>query len=361
MTFTKAVREIIKSTSAPVTPQEIRELIKKNYPQYYGTASHVRNVEKGYYKNLDHAVLAQIYSLVRNSNSFFCDRNHEPMKISLINDKTESNPLSDNLTNHDAIYEPRRKIYAKAREAAKTMRNEDDLIKNIEHYYQRSLAVLQEFGGPSIYFHVQAIKEQTTNFLSDRHIEMIYAMLASWGMHKMGDPDNTKAKMVEFDNFKQSILTQRSRLHQFIALRMESYTEEQYEECLDELHDIYCALKVSISDATIVAHSKTLAHILPNLIPPIDRQYTIRFFTQDNKDFFTNSGKFSSVNLPSGLEDQFMAFKKYSRRIKALFDRCNHQLFSIEKNTFNTSYPKIMDNLIISFVKDVPKPKKKDK
>lgn len=186
-------------------------------------------------------------------------------------------------------------------------------------------------------------------------------MLASWGMHKMGDPDNTKAKMVEFDNFKQSILTQRSRLHQFIALRMESYTEEQYEECLDELHDIYCALKVSISDATIVAHSKTLAHILPNLIPPIDRQYTIRFFTQDNKDFFTNSGKFSSVNLPSGLEDQFMAFKKYSRRIKALFDRCNHQLFSIEKNTFNTSYPKIMDNLIISFVKDVPKPKKKDK
>ena len=42
------------------------------------------------------------------------------------------------------------------------MRNEDDLIKNIGHYYKRSLEVMKDFGGPSIYFHVQAIKEQET-------------------------------------------------------------------------------------------------------------------------------------------------------------------------------------------------------
>ena len=44
--------------------------------------------------------------------------------------------------------------------------------------------------------------------------------------------------------------------------------------------------------------------------------------------------------------------------MKMLFDQCDHQLFTIDKETFNTSFPKIMDNLIKAFVKDVPKPEK---
>jgi len=217
---------------------------------------------------------------------------------------------------------------------------------------------MKEFGGPSIYFHVQAIKEQESNFLSDRHIEMIYATLASWGMHKMGDPEITKAKMVEFPQFKQSIIKHHDRLQQLSSLRMDSCSQEQYRKYIDDLKHIYFSLKVSISEATIVAHSKTLVHILPNLIPPIDRQYTIRFFTQENKDFFTESGKYRLVNLPQGIDAQFADFKKYCCRIKMLFDLCDHQLFTIDKETFNSSLPKIMDNLIMAFVKDVPKQEK---
>lgn len=238
------------------------------------------------------------------------------------------------------------------------MKNEDELIKRLKHYYDLSLTVLNEFGGPSVYFHVQSIKEQESNFLSVRHIEMVYATLAAWGMHKMGNPEDTKTKMVEFVDFKQSIMEHGRKLQEFVPLKMESCTQEQYEGCLDKINDIYCALKVSISDATIVAHSKTLAHILPHLIPPIDRQYTIRFFTQDDKNFFTKSGKYRLVNLPKGLDAQFADFKKYSCRIKALFDRCDRQIFTVDKTSFNTSYPKIMDNLIMAFVKDVSKPEK---
>ena len=174
----------------------------------------------------------------------------------------------------------------------------------------------------------------------------------------MGDPEETKAKMVEFDIFKQSLLAQRDELKKFIALRMESCTANEYENHINNLKKIYYGLKVSISDATIVAHSKELAHILPALIPPIDRQYTIRFFTQDNKQFFTDAGKYRMINVPKGIVAQFDDFKKYTCRIKALFDRCDCQMFTIEKKSFNTSNPKIMDNLIMAFVKDVPKPKK---
>lgn len=166
------------------------------------------------------------------------------------------------------------------------MRNEDDLISNLNYYYDRSMTVLNDFGGPSVYFHTQAVREHDANFLSDRHIEMIYATLASWGMHRMEGPSRYKSENVEFEDFKQSILSHSDDLQQARRLKMDSCTQEQYEQSIESLKEVYFSLKVSISNATIVAHSKTLAHILPNLIPPIDRQYTVRFFTQDNKDFF---------------------------------------------------------------------------
>ncbi|MDA8338609.1 MAG: hypothetical protein M0Z70_04840 [Nitrospiraceae bacterium] len=240
------------------------------------------------------------------------------------------------------------------------MNNENDLISRLRHYYALSMAVMKDFGGPSIYFHIQAIKEQAINFLSDRHVEMIYATLASWGMHRMGDPEETKAKMVDFTIFKQSLLDQRDKLKNFADLKMDTCTVKEYENYIQELKEIYYGLKVSISDATIVAHSKALAHILPELIPPIDRQYTIRFFTQDNKNFFSDSGNYRTVNVPKDMDAQFKAFCKYTGKIKALLDRCDCQMFQIDKNSFNTSNPKIMDNLIMAFVKDVPKPKKKN-
>ncbi|MBN1364563.1 MAG: hypothetical protein JW976_07150 [Syntrophaceae bacterium] len=344
MTFTDAVREILLSANRALTPQEIRKLIKERYPEFYKTESHINNVQKGYYKDEDHALLVQIYGVARTGKSFFYDKSHKPAQVSLISKKTVSLP------------EPVMPHYK-----SKIMKNEDDLIQNIKYYYERSLGVLKEFGGPSIYFHVQAIREQETSFLSDRHIEMIYATLASWGMHRMGDPEETKAKMVEFADFKRSIIKKSEDFQKFYKLRMDSCTLDQYEKHIDSLKNIYFALKVSISDATIVAHSKTLAHILPNLIPPIDRQYTIRFFTQDNKDFFTKSGNYRLVYLPQKIDAQFDAFKKYACKMKAIFDSCDNQLFEIDKNTFNTSYPKIIDNLIMAFVKEIPKPEKNRK
>jgi len=237
------------------------------------------------------------------------------------------------------------------------MNNEIELVRDISGYYSKSLDVMREFGGPSVYFHTQAIDQQRHYFLSERHIEMIYATLASWGMHRMGDPKKVKAKMNEFDTFRQSLSDQRLALESFRNITMEECTEGEYSAYIDNLKQIYTSLAVSIAESTIVAHSKTLAHILPDFVPPIDRHYTVRFFTQDKKNFFTPSGKFKVVNLPSGTDRQFLAFKEYCIRIKRMFDKCDRQLFQLIPNTFNTSYPKIMDNVIMAFVKNVPKPK----
>jgi hypothetical protein len=238
----------------------------------------------------------------------------------------------------------------------KITNNEVELVRDIKHYYAESLQVFRDFGGPSVYFHTQAIEEQHRDFMSARHIEMIYATLASWGMHRMGDPEDTKAKMVEYVDFERSLSSQRDFLSRYRDLRMDGCKEGEYRNCINELMGAYETLKVSISNATIVAHSKVLAHILPDLVPPIDRQYTVRFFTQDNKDFFIKSGKYKSVNLPTTPKRQFSDFSDYCVRIKKMFDQCDRGIFEIN-TSFNTSYPKVMDNVIMAFVKSVPKPK----
>jgi len=64
MGLSEAIVNVLANAGRPLTPQEIRELVKSQYPELYGTDSHTRNVEKGYYHDLDHALLAQIYTVV---------------------------------------------------------------------------------------------------------------------------------------------------------------------------------------------------------------------------------------------------------------------------------------------------------
>jgi hypothetical protein len=101
------------------------------------------------------------------------------------------------------------------------MNNEIELVRDISDYYSKSMRVFREFGGPSVYFHIQAINQQRHDFMSERHIEMIYATLALCGMHRMGDPDETKAKMTEFSDFKQSLIAQYAALTSFRNVKME--------------------------------------------------------------------------------------------------------------------------------------------
>ena len=84
MRFRDAVRALLAGKPEGLTPQELRDLIKKKYPDLYGTESHRRNVEKGHYKDLDHALLAHIYVVQNNASDIYSDRSQKPMKLSLI-------------------------------------------------------------------------------------------------------------------------------------------------------------------------------------------------------------------------------------------------------------------------------------
>lgn len=83
LSFADVVRTILRDHPVGMTPQEIREVVKVHYPEHYGTESHLRNVQNGNYKDVDHAVLARIYLACRNARDIFADKSQKPHRMSL--------------------------------------------------------------------------------------------------------------------------------------------------------------------------------------------------------------------------------------------------------------------------------------
>jgi hypothetical protein len=95
MTFFELIRQILRSHPEGMTPQQIRDTVKANHPDFYGTESHRRNVEKGHYKDIDHALLAQIYVAARAAGQILVDRTQKPIKLALAPGASEDSPIPD--------------------------------------------------------------------------------------------------------------------------------------------------------------------------------------------------------------------------------------------------------------------------
>lgn len=83
MKFIELIRMILRDRPEGATPQQIRDQIKADYPDWYGTAAHRRNVDKGHYNNLDHALLAEIYIATRQASDIFADKSTRPMTLTM--------------------------------------------------------------------------------------------------------------------------------------------------------------------------------------------------------------------------------------------------------------------------------------
>lgn len=229
--------------------------------------------------------------------------------------------------------------------------NTASFLADQQRFFAGSYEEFVSFGGPCVYFHDECLRAGTEGFLSKRHLEMLYATLTAWGMHRMGDPEATKTKLSDWDRFQGSIVTQGSALHQFRHHRMLEMSETEYSDAVIALKPHYCAFKLSISAATVVVNSKAMFHLFPEFIPPIDRQYTIRFFTRSPERWRDAKGKFRIISLPVGLEPQFELFHKTCVNIKRLADKVELGIFEKERRQHGVVPPKAMDNAIVNYVK----------
>jgi hypothetical protein len=106
--------------------------------------------------------------------------------------------------------------------------------------------------------------------------EYVYAVLPAWGMHRMG---KQAAKVGDFTEMVDAFRSVLPGVEALWDRRIVDVEPDEAEEVTDAVWKVIAALKVSTSRTRIVAGSKALHHVLPDLVPPIDRQYTFRFFT----------------------------------------------------------------------------------
>lgn len=189
---------------------------------------------------------------------------------------------------------------------------------------------------PGLYFYRRTIDLRRRKNLdelfddpSDRFIELVYATLVSWNMN------TRRAQMKYFDQFKASILANRERFTRLSSSKLEMLSSVKGDE-VKVLYEIFSNLHLMESKGRLVSNSKVMHFILPDLVMPMDRQNTLKFFFKN-----TNESKGHFLRL---FENSYEIAKKIDLR-QFLDDK------------WNLSVPKVIDNAILSKMENSKQPR----
>jgi hypothetical protein len=201
-------------------------------------------------------------------------------------------------------------------------------------YYRAEL-----FGGPSLHFHLKTLEAARAQDF-ERFVEHVYAVLPSWGMHRMGGGP----KMHEFSEFHSSM-----RVVWPIALQLQEKTPSSLDESdWTSLRTVFCGIRCMASGTSLIGNSKVMAHLLPRLIPPVDREYTLNFLFRHNR--ITNGIEIEWKKLVQILDGFF-----YPVARSPIFQpKAEEWLTHNDRFKWDTSPLKIVDNLVIGLSKMVP-------
>ncbi len=202
MSFFELLRQILRSHPEGLTPQQLRDTIKTDHPEYYGTESHLRNVEKGHYKDIDHALLAQIYVAAQSAANISVDKSQKPFKLtavsgSIVEDSAVENEIdTENLDRLEAgvgtMYVLGTNLYTKdGKEIIKIGVTTGSVAARIDQLYTTGVPfrfrILKEFETRNYYELEQALHKlldpyrinRSREFFTDAclgHIEQIVAI-----------------------------------------------------------------------------------------------------------------------------------------------------------------------------------------
>lgn len=214
-----------------------------------------------------------------------------------------------------------------------------ELSSNLGHYVE-VFTRAERFSGPSLYFHnktlncLKTFPSTSEAIYSDEVFDWLYATLASWGMHRMGR-GNTKLRSLE--EIKKSVKAHSAEIASLQDLSLADISPLEISRISQDLWKLLSKLTVSIAEARIVANSKVLHHLLPRLVPPIDRTYTFNFFY--------------NRNTLSIAEDQ--AFFEMFLRLHSVAMANKDIIMKLVGQGWNTSETKVIDNAVVGYVIEV--------
>lgn len=202
----------------------------------------------------------------------------------------------------------------------------------------------EEYTGPSVYFHLETVEsfhemdDSVPRAAKDQHFcELLYATLVSWGMHRM----DKGAKMPDFKTFADSIAGLAPEIEELSRYRITDLPSQDTPFILGKLWSLITRLQGSMTKSKLVANSKILHHLLPHLVPSIDRANTAIFF---------------GCNI-QGREKKALGL--IFPQMVCIAQNVKLFLNSFDYEGFNSSETKLIDNAIIGYLfKHNLKPKK---
>lgn len=227
-----------------------------------------------------------------------------------------------------------------ARAKGSLLRNRvNDLIENFEeclnHFYAEAV-----FTGPCIYFHEKAIRIRNSyptavaTLADEDFFDAVYATLTSWGMHKLGSKG---AKLRDLKEIRQSFLDLSSDIETVQHLDLCDISDSDIELVGKKLRILIEKLKIGANSTILVPGTKAIHHLLPSLCPPIDRNYTLRFF-YNQRQITRNEGEI--------FEEIFPEFHRIARSCKGTISRR-----LTDSHGMSSCQTKIIDNAIVGWVK----------
>ena len=192
------------------------------------------------------------------------------------------------------------------------------------------------FGGPSLYFHQEALSAGRRGDLV-AFTEKVYAVLTAWGMHRMGQGGS---KMCDYAEFKKSLAQVWPAIQELQKLTVTELTTSSW--C--QLRDVFCRIRCMSSRISLVGNSKVMAHALPNLVAPVDREYTLTFL-------------YGHGRITCDLEQEWRTLKQILQEFfhpllsSELFGSKLQQWTQPAPRPWDSSPLKILDNLVIGWMK----------
>jgi hypothetical protein len=162
----------------------------------------------------------------------------------------------------------------------------------------------------------------------DQFLAALYKTLQAWGIGIWG------SKLRSFDEFMAALRDRSSEIH---ALEDKAIDDPQMNviETCQQLWRLIDTLDIVANNTRIVAGSKALHHLLPELIVPMDRAYTQKFFCWQSPTF--------QYEQKSCFEQAFASFGQIARRTNP------GQYVS---SGWHSSRTKVIDNALIGLISD---------
>ena len=212
-------------------------------------------------------------------------------------------------------------------------RQVDELCKNFDAY-------LIEFNGAppftdtQVSYHIATLDLRSKlgsvakSVDSDEFLHALYSTLEAWGMNSARGNSNGP-RMQEYDTFAASV-----RAYKGGIAALERVGLAQIDaDVTGRLWRIIQGMQLSQTQSQTVTGAKALHHLLPRLLPPIDREYTQPFFRYHNPQFQYNP------------ERCFTLMLSYFARIAQRVDLGAY----VGTARWATSESKLIDNAIVGY------------